>query len=280
MGPMKKLLLASTILTLAGPALAADLPKRMPVKAPPPVVAPVPYFSWTGCYLGGHVGAGWGRKDFSEPDTEENFAPPGGVIAFDTGAGFLGGGQVGCNYQFATNWVLGIEGDFAWADLKGDATDPFFSGKSGFLTRAPILLHAKTTWLTDVTGRFGYAWNRWWLYAKGGVAWTHDRFEIDNVQTSFAVSSGCFFNGCNFIGDETRTGWVVGVGLEWAFWNNWSAKLEFDHYDFGTKQAALFNPVHDVSIPADVKQRTEAVKFGINYRFGWGKTPTPVVAKY
>ena len=272
---MKKLLLASTILTLAGPAVAADLPHRMPVKAPP-VVAPVPYFTWTGCYLGGHAGAGWGRKDFSEPDTEDNFAPPGGVIRVDTGAGFLGGGQVGCDYQFAPNWVLGIEGDFAWADLKGDATDPFFSGKQG----APITLHAKTNWIADVAGRLGYTWDRWMLYGKGGVAWAHDKYEIHNVVFSDGLQS-CFL-GCNTIvaGSETRTGWIAGVGVEWAFWNNWSAKLEFDHYDFGRRGVTLFDPVHNFTVPADVKQRIEAVKFGINYRFGWGKTPAPVVARY
>jgi outer membrane immunogenic protein len=259
---MKKLLLASTMLTLAGPALAADLPKKMPVKAPPPVVAPVPYFTWTGCYLGGHAGVSWGRKDFSEPDT--------------TRAGFLGGGQAGCNYQFAQNWVLGIEGDFSWAHIQGEAIDPFFSGKN----HAPITLHARTNWLADVTGRLGYTWNRWMLYGKGGVAWAHDKYEIDNVVFSDGQQS-CFL-GCNtnVAGSETRTGWIAGVGLEWAFWNNWSAKIEFDHYDFGTKRVILFDPVHDFSVPADVKQRIEAVKFGINYRFGWGKTPAPVIAKY
>jgi len=277
MGPMKKLLLATTILTLAGPALAADLGRRMPVKAPPPVVAPVPYFSWTGCYLGGHAGAGWGRKDFSEPDTEDNFGPPGGVIRVDTGAGFLGGGQIGCDYQFAPNWVLGIEGDFAWADLKGDAVDPFFSGKHG----NPITFHARTDWITDVTGRFGYAWDRWMLYGKGGVAWAHDKYSINNLEffNGLFCSSGSF-TACNPAGSETRTGWTAGVGIEWAFWGNWSAKVEFDHYDFGTRGITLFDPVTDSSDRADVKQRIEAVKFGINYRFGWGKPPAPVVARY
>ncbi len=274
---MKKLLLASTILTLAGPALAADLGRRMPVKAPPPVVAPVPYFTWTGCYLGGHAGAGWGRKDFSEPDTFRDFAPPGGVIRVDTGAGFLGGGQVGCNYQFAPNWVLGIEGDFSWADINGNATDPFFSGKGG----NPITFHAKTDWLTDVTGRLGFAWDRWMVYGKGGVAWAHDKYSINNLRFfngSFCVSGVII--ACNPAGSETRTGWTAGVGIEWAFWNNWSAKVEFDYYDFGTKRVTLSDPIGDVSGPVDVKQRIEAVKFGINYRFGWGKIPTPVVAKY
>lgn len=272
---MKKLLLASTILTFAGPALAADLARKMPVKAPPPVVAPVPYFTWTGCYLGGHAGAGWGRKDFSEPDTFGDFADPGEAIRVDTGAGFLGGGQIGCNYQFARNWVFGVEGDFSWADLKGDAVDPFFSGKHG----NPITFHAKTDWITDVAGRFGYAWDRWMLYGKGGVAWAHDKYAIGNLL--FFNDRFCFNSaGCNPTGIETRTGWTAGIGIEWAFWTNWSAKVEFDHYDFGTKQVTLFDPVADRSGLVDVKQRIEAVKFGLNYRFGWGKAPAPLVARY
>lgn len=276
---MKKILLASTMLTLVAPASAADLRTKMPVKAPPPVVAPVPVLTWTGCYLGGHVGVGWGRKDFSEPDTQGNFADPGETIGINTGVAFLGGPQVGCNYQFAANWVLGIEGDFSWTHLKGDAVDPFFSGKAAGAT-APILFHAETKWIADVTGRLGFAWGPWLPYIKGGAAWARDNYAIDNVQTSFAVSPPCFFGGCNFTGDGTRTGWIIAVGLEWAFWRNWSAKVEFDHYDFGTDRVNFFNAAHGVSIPADVRQRIEAVKFGLNYRFDWGKAAAPVVAKY
>jgi outer membrane immunogenic protein len=278
---MKKLLLATTMLTIAAPAFAADLGRRMPVKAPP-ILAPVPLFTWTGCYLGAHAGVGWGRKDFSEPDTFGDFADPGEAIRVDTGAGFVGGGQVGCDYQLAPNWVIGIEGDFAWADIKGDATDPFFSGKNG----NPIVFHARTEWITDVTGRFGFAWDRWLIYGKGGVAWAHDKYSIDNL--TFFNGSPCFSGNtaipCNPAGSETRTGWTAGGGIEWAFWNNWSAKIEFDHYEFGTRRVTLFDPVGDVSGPVDVKQRIEVVKFGLNYRFGWGKgkgkTPPPVVAKY
>jgi len=171
--------------------------------------------------------------------------------------------------------VLGIEGDFAWADIKGDATDPFFSVKHG----NPITLHAKTDWITDVTGRFGYAWGPWMLYGKGGVAWAHDKYSINNLE--FFNGLFCFsgtFIACNLAGSETRTGWTAGVGIEWAFWNNWSAKVEFDHYGFGTRRVTLSDPVADVSGAVDVKQRIEVVKFGLNYRFGWGKTP--VVARY
>src|ERR1019366_7687516 len=97
--PMKQLLLASAALAISGQAFAADIPVRMPVKAP--AAAPAPAFSWSGCYLGGHVGAGWGRKDISEPKEQffQFFATANSPISVDTGTGFVGGGQVGCDYQ-------------------------------------------------------------------------------------------------------------------------------------------------------------------------------------
>ena len=129
---MKKWLLLSSALVFAGPALAADLPVRMPTKAPPPVAA-VPY-TWTGCYVGGHVGAGWDRTTFADPGNTIPgfFAPPfvSQTIApwqFDRreqSAGVLGGVQAGCDYQFASHWVVGIAGDFAWSDIHGAANDP------------------------------------------------------------------------------------------------------------------------------------------------------------
>src|SRR5437660_6783759 len=124
---MKKLLLAGAtgVALIAGSANAADLGTRPTYKAPPPVVAPVPIFTWTGCYLGGHVGGGWGHKDVRDP-TGDVFAPPGGVVPIDT-SGFLGGGQVGCDWQFASSWVLGIEGMASWADMIGIEADAFFN---------------------------------------------------------------------------------------------------------------------------------------------------------
>ncbi len=259
---MKRLLLASTALMFAGSALAADLPAGVPVKAP--IVAPIPYFSWTGCYVGGHVGYGWGRKSFSDPNGF-NFAPPGVTIDDDT-RGFLGGGQVGCNYQFAPNWVVGFEGDVSWANIKGDLTsDPFFSGKNQTVS-------AKTDWLATATGRVGYTWDRWLLYAKGGAAWAHDKYNIH-------FPAFFIFPATDFAATETRLGWTVGAGIEWAFADNWSAKIEFDHYDFGSRRIDLVDPTpFGGTFPGDIKQRIETVKFGINYRFG--VAPAPVTARY
>jgi outer membrane immunogenic protein len=266
---MKRLLLASTALVFGGPVFAAD----MPVKAPP-IVAPAP-FSWTSCYVGGHVGAGWSHDAFSDPGyatpfgTFQNFAPAGSSIDVNGHAGALGGVQVGCDYQFATNWVIGLAGDFSWANINGQATDPFFAGKNG----NPITLSSKTDQLATATARLGYAWDHFLLYGKGGAAWAHDKYSIQNL-----ISFGppfCFtgtFIACNPTGTETRPGWTAGAGIEWAFTNNWSALVEYDYYGLGNKGVSLFDPnagVGGTTGLVNVKQNIEALKFGINYRFGW-----------
>jgi len=236
---MKRILLASTALVaLGGQVFAAD----MAVKAP--AAAPVAPYTWTGCYLGANVGGGWGREAFTDP-TGVNFLPPGVAVGVDS-SGVLGGPEAGCNYQIAPNWVVGVSGDFSFADISGSSRDPFFANKN---------IESKTEWLASATGQLGYTWDRWMLYGKGGAAWTRDRYDTTNPVEY------------DFTGTETRTGWTAGVGLEWAFMQNWSAKLEYDHYGFGTDTFTLVD-VHLGPQPATVKQQIDAVKFGIDYRFG------------
>jgi outer membrane immunogenic protein len=284
---MKKILLAGIAgfaFVAAAPAHAADLGRRPPYQPPPPVVAPVPLFSWTGCYIGGHIGGGWGRKEISIPNLAEAAGIPPSQVTFsvppitvDT-SGFLGGGQVGCNYQFTPNFVIGIEGEGSAADIKGDENAPTVE----FIVPISSTFHAKTEWLASVTGRLGWAAGPWLIYAKGGVAWAGDKYSADIPVFQEHIDAS-----------ETRTGWTVGGGVEWAFWSNWSAKLEYDFYDFGTRSVTFTGffpggglggstlPAGEVAVPGvDIKQRINAVKFGINYRFGWGKGKAPVVARY
>ena len=115
--------------------------------------------------------------------------------------------------------------------------------------------------MASATARLGYAWDpRWLVYAKGGAAWAHDKYTVDYLGT-WAAS-------------ETRSGWTVGGGLEWAFADNWSAKLEYQFYDFGTKDLAFFSsdfvggPTTSVK---SVKQQIHTVKLGLNYRFAFGR---------
>jgi len=275
---MKKLLLTSTALVIGGQAFAADLP----VKAPR-IAAPVAY-SWTGCYIGAHVGAGRSRTEFSDPGTtaigffgsapalQQNIAPLGSSIAITGQIGALGGGQVGCDYQFAGNWVIGLAGDFSWANIQGQGVDPFFAGKNG----GPLTLTSKTDGLASATGRLGYAFDRLLIYGKGGAAWAHDRYTAQNLPTLNGNFCGTLaaLTPCNPSGTATRWGWVVGGGIEWAFVNNWSAFAEYDHYFFGSKTIQLSDVTVSVGAPTagnfNIKQDIDVVKVGINYRFSVG----------
>jgi outer membrane immunogenic protein len=243
---MKKVLLAGVagIALVTGSAHAADLSRRPVYKAPAPAMAPA--FSWTGCYIGGNIGGGWGRTTASAPSLA-----PGISLTGDT-SGVIGGGQVGCNYQFAPNWVIGIEGDGEAADIKGDAAATVL-GITG-------TAHARTDWIASVTGRLGWTWDRWMLYAKGGAAWAGDKYSADIPIFAEHIQA-----------NQTRAGWTVGGGVEWAFWQNWSAKVEYDFYDFGRRDVTFTGTIFGVPevVPGiNVKQTISTVKFGVNYRFG------------
>jgi outer membrane immunogenic protein len=258
---MKKFLLASAALiatVVSVPAIAADMPVKAIYKAPPPVVYA---YSWTGCYVGGNIGGLWVNKDYSL----DNVAAFGGGVTFPGGLALgshnadsvIGGFQAGCNYQFAGGWVIGIQGDYDWADAKGSHADPF----SGLTT-----LTSRTKNLASITGRVGYAWDRFLGYVKGGGAWERDDY-------SWYVNA---LPGTGAIGSETRGGWTVGIGGEYAFTNNLTAFIEYDYYNFGTRTVGLaFSPV---TFNFDIKEDKSVVKVGFNFKFGgWGKG---VVAAY
>jgi outer membrane immunogenic protein len=238
---MKKIIVGfSILLGLTGAqALAADLPLR----APPPYA---PVFTWAGCYVGGQIGGGWGDEQVSAPA----LAPGISVSAGTTGV--IGGGQIGCNFQVAPTWVIGIEGDGSATSLKGDTTATVF-GITG-------TAHAQTDWIASVTGRIGWAVDRWFIYGKGGAAWAGDKYSADVPIFVEHIEA-----------NETRPGWTVGAGVEWAFLQNWSAKLEYDFYDFGTRSVTFGGTIFGVPevVPGiNIKETISAVKFGINYRFG------------
>lgn len=250
---MKRLLLATTALVFAGQAHAAGVA-----------------YSWTGCSIGGHVGIGHSKTDISEPtETFFQFFAPAGQSIGVSDTGVLGGVQVGCDYQFAQNWLIGAGGDFSWTNIDGQTSDPFFNGKNA----NPILLNAKADRIASLTGRIGYVWDRWLLYAKGGAAWVHNRYDIQNLRF-WGLSNICINGGlavaCNPTGSDTRSGWTVGAGIEWAFTGNWTAGLEYAHYDFGHASVTLSDPKGlglPASGPINVKQTVDVVKLSVNYRF-------------
>jgi len=258
LGPnMKRFFLASTLLSafLTTSAIAADL-ARPAYKAPPP---PPPVFSWTGFYIGAHVGSGWSTV---ESDITSITGAGGGIgagafpLSSHTNNGFLGGGQVGGDYQ--AGWaVFGAELSGSWTNIKGHAP-----------CLVALTCATEHDWLVTAAGRFGVAWDHTLVYVKGGAAWADPKY-----------SATAAFGGAAFTttAQETRVGALFGVGIEQAIAGGWSAKIEYNYIDFGTRNINF--PI-TVGIPAtaavDVTENMHLIKFGLNYRFGYG----PVVANY
>jgi outer membrane immunogenic protein len=257
---MKKFLLATVALSalIAAPAVAADLGRPAPVykAAPPPLVYA---YSWTGCYVGLNGGGMWVRKDYNLTAIAGIVVPVTGFGSHDASSG-IGGIQAGCNYQFAGGWVVGIQGDYDWARANGSHLDPF-----GFATS----LTSSTKSLASVTGRVGYAWDRFLGYVKGGGAWERDEY-------TWVIGLPLLAPGVVLNASETRGGWTVGVGGEYAFTDWLTGFAEYDYYDFGTKNVAFgLAPVVNVA-NFDIKERKSVFKVGFNFKFGG----SPVVAKY
>lgn len=235
---MKKLLLgASALVMFAAPALAADLPARIYTKAPA-YTAPEAVYSWTGFYIGGHVGGAFAGDNSLQGDSGR----------------FLGGVQGGADYQFATNWVVGLEAQYSWLP----------NNNSGVAFPLGTVATDNNRGLGSVTGRLGYTWGPALLYAKGGYA-----FRDNSLNVNFAGVPQPFTADGNH-----KDGYTVGAGLEYMFAPNWSAKVEYQYYNFGNTTFTS-GPVDVVGTRFRDDEHT--VKAGINYRFGWGG---PVAARY
>jgi opacity protein-like surface antigen len=233
---------AASLLTIS--AFAADL--GIPSAPPQPVIPP---FTWTSCYAGVHAGGGWGKKELT--DSVGIFS---GITGYSSASvdvsGYMLGGQIGCDYQFAPTWVVGIEGAASGGNI---------SKTTNFAV--PIIppdtasFRSTTDFLASVTGRIGIAWDRWMFYGKGGVALAGDRYHADDVQ-------GLYF----FDATENRIGWTAGAGIEWAFTPEWSVKLEYDYYGFGTK-SVLFEDttIAMINAPVNINQNIQVVLLGVNF---------------
>jgi outer membrane immunogenic protein len=230
-----KLVLGSiAALALTGSALAADL--RV---APPRYV---PTFNWTGCYGGVHAGADY-LYDRNTAVTANTI--PGGTPDFPVGypfneakgVGALGGFQAGCNYQFG-QWVIGAEGQFSWT-----GTDINSNNISPVLSAAGVPVHYTTSdvrepWLGTAALRFGYAWDKYFIYVKGGYGWGEFRSTTSNFNTGNAplvVNSTFPVLTSVSNSSQTRGAYMVGAGIEHMFLQNVSFKTDFEYLDYGTK---------------------------------------------
>ena len=234
--------IAAAFAMFANVGFAADL--EVPLKAVP--VAP-PY-TWTSCYAGLQAGGGLGQTNLTDSFGTIAATGAGGFNSANAGIdGYLLGGQIGCDYQFASNWVAGFEGSAGWGNISG-STNVAIPGDSVNFTE-------NTDLLTSLTARLGYAWNDWLLYAKGGAAWTGNRYSASDAAGLFAFS-----------GLETRIGWTAGAGVEWALSRTWSVKLEYDYYGFGTRSVTFIdNTISGITGPVNINQNVQIVKLGLNF---------------
>lgn len=210
-------------------AQAAD----MPIKAPAYRAPLLPMYSWTGCYLGGNAGGVWGRSNINIPGYPSNFN-------INTSS-FIGGGQLGCNYQIQ-QFVLGIEGNWDGMSLSGDA----LSGGA-----ASERYSVKWNWEASVRGRLGWAPvnTPWLFYFTGGATWAHlsSANFIPGTVTTNALSG-------------THNGWTVGGGVEYQLTPNWILGVEYRYSQYQKKTYQYLGPV-------DVDLKTNAIMGRVSYLF-------------
>jgi outer membrane immunogenic protein len=176
-----------------------------------------------------------------------------------TASGWLGGGQVGCDYQFANNWVIGVRGMWDGANLTGSNPAPASTVALPGNAGRPFAWHTKINSVASVVGEVGYLFTPTTkFYGKAGIGWVRDRFTCDGP--------ACL--GPNpFVADDTRNGFDLGVGLAWMFAPNWNFFVEYDHMWLGTKTLAFTQPVG--TFYESIKQDLNQVVAGVDYRFTW-----------
>jgi outer membrane immunogenic protein len=199
---------------------------------------PAAIYNWTGFYIGGHIGGAFAGDN---------------SLAGNDGR-FLGGVQGGFDYQFAPNWVTGIEAEYSW--MNRNTTGVTFPGG--------VVVTDRQDQLGSVTGRIGYTWGPGLLYAKGGYAF---RGGGNNVGVTLGGMPVAFATTGNH-----NDGWTVGAGLEYMFAPSWSAKAEYQYYNFGS---TTFNAGPAPVVGQRFRDDDHTVKVGVNYRFGWGGPAGP-----
>ncbi len=245
--------LALAAMAVAAPVYAADLPVAPAYNPPTPV--PPAIYNWTAFYVGGNVGAGLLSENMTQATGAAALTP---VSPFHPSiVGLVGGAQAGVDYQFSSV-VVGAQASWSSSYINGQNTQTDTN-----LTNQERMT-SKPTWFASVTGRLGYAANTLLFYVKGGGAWMH----IEHVQD---ILLGGFTTSSQSISD-TRSGFVGGVGLEYAMTENLSALFEYDFYDFGTKTES-FNPT--LGTPLSIRSDLHTLTVGLNYRFNWASGGQP-----
>jgi outer membrane immunogenic protein len=246
------LLGAVASLGIAGAASAADLPR----KTPQTFVQPAPIFTWTGFYAGISGGYAFDNGNSQLTGTSSllatNLVPTGKVDTI--GDGLIIGGTLGYNYQVG-QVVFGLEGDLSYTDL----------GKKVVGGTAPLSVSQSQdlSYLGTVRGRLGFAFDRLLVYGTGGLA-------FGETKAATAITGlGSLWTGSK---SETNVGYTLGAGIEYAFNNNWSVKVEYLYYDLGTENYTaplISGPGAGSSVFGTVRAENAGniVRAGLNYRF-------------
>jgi outer membrane immunogenic protein len=249
---MQRILIASAFaLAAGGQALAADLPLPPAPRAPVAYVPVAPPYNWTGFYIGGNLGAGFTSASFSDT--------LGSTFTNSSNTTFLGGGQVGVNYEFWGGVVIGAEAMFDWAPNQNNAFTATLPATAGGGTATAQI---NNRWLTTATGKLGYAWDRVLFYGKGGGAWvgqSNSALTTTNPGGPFSISNS----------SSTNWGWTAGVGVEWAFWGNWSARAEYDYVALNNQNFNVTNGAGTLIDTISANNRNiNMFTAGVNYKFG------------
>jgi outer membrane immunogenic protein len=257
-----------------------------------PIAYPPAAYNWTGFYVGAHLGGGIEQSQWT--DNKPIICPvspcPANAAGSQNATGPLGGVQAGYNWQFG-RWVLGVEGQYSFAKLNADHQNISLQAASlgllSFTANSVDRLTSKIDGIGTIAGRIGFAsdsMDRTLFFLKGGAAFARKQYtdQFNGVGT-LCVNGSC---GVAIIesgaanGSQNNWGWMAGIGLEYGLTENWSANIEYNYLDFGTKTANLQGTqcqqtfigvpggtCAPITRPFDVNQNTQLLKFGVNYRF-------------
>ncbi len=254
-------------------ALAADMPVRY--------VPPAPVATWTGFYAS--VDLGYARQAVSDAwsplPSPAAFGPAalgGGVAGSPEGTGFVGGFNFGYNYQFWSAWVAGIEGDIMWGAVGNSNAGPWVTPGGATVAGSLSSFSTQLNWLSSVRGRLGWLWTpNLMLYGTGGVAWENVHYSA-NAFNGVAAGAGSYNANVDFT--NTASGWVAGVGIEWlisnnnanVFWNNWTLRTEWLHYQFNNAQSITGASVNFPAFPSNYtwsSEKVDVLRAALSYKF-------------
>jgi outer membrane immunogenic protein len=205
-------------------------------------------WSWSGCYVGGDAGGFWGRSEKWIVRTPGGDFEGQSLGSHDLSS-WIAGVQGGCDYQFLNGFVIGAKGGYAWTDARGSHASTHETG---------VFYHSGADFLASAGGRMGYGWGRVLGYVTGGAAWEGDDYSASTI-----------IIGTAYRASDTRFGWTVGVGGEYAFNKFLSGFVEYGHYDFGTEDIGLTPQVAGLRRAfVDIDETSDVVRGGLNLRFG------------